>query len=81
MIKMVGTNSKTGNKFVLLGLTDINIAKMREGKPINIFGAEIGLDVDIVIVTGETEDVLTEMLKPFIDKTTLVTDHRGRKRN
>jgi hypothetical protein len=54
---------------------------MNEGLPIHVLGAEIGLDVDIVIITGETEDSLALMVKPLLDKGTRITDRRSDKRN
>jgi vacuolar-type H+-ATPase subunit F/Vma7 len=81
MIKMTGKNAKTGTPFVLLGITDMNIKQMNMGKPIHVLGSEMGVDVDIVIITGKDEDTLAETLRPFVSETMRVTDRRDRKRN
>ena len=62
MLKATGT-SKAGRRFVLLGLSDINLDKLREGKPIHVFGPEVGLDVDLVIFSGPTEDEMAKELE------------------
>lgn len=74
MIKMTGTIDD--REVLVLGLSEMNLQKLREGKPIHIFGAETGIPVDIVIFWGETEDKLAETVKPLIDPETRVTDHR-----
>lgn len=82
MIKAVA-NGANGRKIVLLGITDKNIEKMREGKPIQIHGEEMTLDkIDIWIITGKDEAHLQEMLSPLIHpEKTDVRDHREEKRN
>jgi len=74
MIKMTGVNEVTGQTMVGLGLSEGNLGRLREGKPIHIFGAEMGLPVDIVIFWGETEEKLIEMCKPLMSKETVVRD-------
>ena len=73
MIKMTG-QSKDGRTLVTLGLSEGNLKRLREGKPIHIFGAEMDLPVDICIFWGETEEKLVEMVKPFISPETRVRD-------
>lgn len=54
MIKAV---INTGGKpLLLLGLSRMNIEKLTEGLPIKIEGSEVGMEVDIALVYGETED-------------------------
>lgn len=73
--------SGDGRKIVLLGITDMNIVKMREGKPIQIFGEEMGLGkLDIWIITGKDEATLQQMLSPMITSETRVRDLREEKR-
>lgn len=57
MIKATG-GGEDGRKFVLLGLSEMNVGKLREGKPVHIFGAELGIAHDIIIFWGPTEDAL-----------------------
>ena len=57
MIKATG-GGENGQKFVLLGLSEMNLTKLREGKPIHIFGSELGIAQDIIIFWGPTEDAL-----------------------
>lgn len=57
MIKATG-GSEDGRKFILLGLSEMNLGKLREGKPIHIYGAELGIPQDIIIFWGPTEDAL-----------------------
>lgn len=57
MIKVTG-GSEDGRKFVLLGLSEMNVSRLREGKPMHIFGAELGIAHDIIIFWGPTEDAL-----------------------
>lgn len=66
MIKATGT-SEDGRKFVLLGLSEMNLTKLREGKPIHIYGAELGIAHDIIICWGPTEDALTADLAPLLN--------------
>lgn len=59
MIKVWG-RSRSGDKRVLvLGLSDGNLQRLREDKPI---GAELGLPHDIVICWGETESKIADKL-------------------
>lgn len=74
MIKAVCHGEK-GRKIALLGITDMNIARMREGKPIQIHGEEMGLgNLEIWIITGKDEAALQEMFKPVIGPETVVRD-------
>lgn len=68
-------HGKDGRKIALLGITDKNIEKLREGKPIQILGEEMGIGpLDIWIITGKDEAALTEMLSPLITEETTVRD-------
>lgn len=57
MFKATGGGAD-GRKFVLLGLSEMNLSRLREGKPIHVFGAELGIGQDIIIFWGPTEDAL-----------------------
>jgi hypothetical protein len=82
MIKLGGT-TKSGRKFVLLGLSEMNIVRLREKKPLVVHGVEIGLPEleTLIICWGQTEDDLAYDFKEFIDENTRVSDHRGEKKN
>ena len=53
---MMKISSEEGRKTVVLGLSDGNLSRLREGKPIHIFGAQLGIAQDIIIFWGETEE-------------------------
>jgi hypothetical protein len=77
MIKLSGTNAGTGGRVLALGLSEWNLVKLREGRPIHIAATELPeIEVDIVIFWGETEDKLAEMVQPLIDRATRITDRR-----
>ena len=42
MIKIAADNPKTGNRLLVLGLSEWNLMRLREGKPIHILGVEWG---------------------------------------
>jgi hypothetical protein len=70
-------HDKNGRTIALLGITDMNIVKLREGKPIQIHGEEMGLGpIDIWIITGKDESEIQQMLAPLIGPQTNVRDHR-----
>ena len=74
MLKATGT-SAAGRRFVLLGLSDINLDKLRQGKPIHVFGPEVGLDADLILFSGPTED---EMAKELVKLGGIRNDPPGR---
>lgn len=81
MIKAV-CDGADGRKIVLLGITDMNIVRMREGKPIQIYGEEMGLGkIDIWIITGKDEVALQKTLAPLIGPETTIRDEVKRPRN
>ena len=45
---------RAGN-LVGLGLSKMNIRKLKEGKPILVEGAELGIELDIFVMYGNTE--------------------------
>ena len=79
MIKMSGTSGK--RKVILLGLSEGNLMRLREKKPIVINGEEMNMpDLDIIICWGETEDKLAEELSYLIGPETRQRDHREEKK-
>ncbi len=64
-----------GREIVVLGISDGNIARLREGKPIHLHGEEMGLSkIDIWIFAGKDEAALQQMLAPMIGPETVVRD-------
>jgi hypothetical protein len=79
MIKMRGTNGK--RQMILLGLSEGNLMRLREKKPIVIHGEEMRMpNLDIIICWGETEDTLAKELAHMIGPETVRRDHRGEKK-
>lgn len=61
MIKLRG---KRGDReFLLLGLSAGNVAKLRDGKPVEILKEELGIGFDIAIMYGETEQAIVAELQ------------------
>jgi hypothetical protein len=79
MIKMTGTIN--GRETLILGLSDGNLKRLREGKPIHIFGAEMSLGIDVIIFWGETEKKLVAMVGPLIGPDTRIHDQVAKKKN
>lgn len=81
MIKATA-RAEDGRQVVVLGITDMNIARMREGKPIHVLSEEVGLSgFTIYIITGRDEAELEKTLRPFISPRTAVQDHRTKPKN
>ena len=79
MIKMSGSNGQ--RKMILLGLSEGNLMRLREKKPIHINGEELNLPgIDIVICWGQTEDSLAKELRHMISPETVQRDHRRDKK-
>ena len=82
MIKMSGTSEDGKRKVILLGLSEGNLMRLREKKPIIINGEEMMIpDLDIIICWGETEDALARELSSMIGPETRQRDHRTEKKN
>lgn len=61
MVKFVITQ-KNGPKLVGLGITEENVKRLKEGKPILVKGEEIEMEHDTVILYGKTEqDIAKEI--------------------
>lgn len=53
-----------GKPTILIGLSDENIKRMREDKPVHIFLSELGLgDGELVIFTGPDEEAMATTLE------------------
>lgn len=75
MIKLSARNTETGTDLIVLGLSESNLQRLREGKPIHIFGAEWHQPFDILIFWGPTEQAMVKMVEPYIGPNTVVMDH------
>jgi hypothetical protein len=62
MLKAVA-HSDTGETLVILGLSDINVEKLKEGLPILVEMEELGFKGKLAIIYGETEDALAKQFK------------------
>ena len=58
MIKARGNSN--GKEFVLLGLSYANLDRLRKDDPIVFDGRPYGIEMDVVIVAGETERKLID---------------------
>jgi hypothetical protein len=57
--------TKSGRSLLFLGIEDVNIERLRAGKPIKIDGTEIGIECDILIFHGTTSADLIDILRSF----------------
>ena len=73
--------TKGDRTMILFGLSEGNLMRLREKKPIVINGEEMGLPgLDIIICWGKTEDALSKELAHLIGPETRVRDHREDKK-
>lgn len=66
MIKFTG--DRDGKTLVGLGISEGNVAKLKEGKPILVHLDEMipGINMDILIFYGDTEQAMYQELKPML---------------
>lgn len=62
MIKAVVAGA-SGKKTIILGLSDENLRRLREDMPILVEGSTVGIESDIAIVAGRTEEELARQIK------------------
>ena len=73
MIKFKGWDSKRGRDIVGFGLSEGNLERLRDGKPIEIDMQTMGLSpMTVLIFYGETEEKMQESLKHLIGPDTKV---------
>lgn len=60
MIKAILQRKASKRPIVLLGLSQGNINRLTNGEPILVHGQEVGLDADITIVWGATEQAIMD---------------------
>ena len=78
MIKAT-TTRPDGRELLIVGLSFGNLDRFPDEPGdtfIRIDGEEMGLPIDVVIFSGETEAHLAEMIKPMIGPETVVHDDR-----
>ena len=62
MIRLFTERKKDAQPFVLLGLTDVNLEKLKAGKPIMVELDPFGVPATCAIVYGESEEKIYEEL-------------------
>jgi hypothetical protein len=76
MLKMAGKGSKDGHEIhlVILGLSHLNLDRLRAGQPITFAGDEVGLadTVQVMIFAGETEQAMAHELAELVGEKTEV---------
>jgi hypothetical protein len=80
MIKLSAYNAKTKTDMIVLGLSDGNLNRLRQGHPIHILGKEWDKSFDLMIFWGPTEEAMAKMVEPFIGPDTRVEDHSKEKK-
>ena len=71
MIKF--TAQGRGRKLIGIGLSAGNIKRLKQGKPVHIFGEELGFPgIEIMIFYGATERKMQEDLSEFIGPETRI---------
>lgn len=66
--------SNDGRGMLLIGLSRENVTSLKEGKPLHILGSDLGLENDVLLIYGETEDTLFNDLKPYLSAESHVED-------
>jgi len=69
MLKMVGDAKRDGRpiKLVVLGLSHMNLARLKDGQPIKFAGEDVGIaGVEVLIFVGETEQSMARELSDLI---------------
>ena len=66
-------NYENGRTLLLLGLSDENLAKLKQGLPAHITGEEVQMPkTDVMIFHGKDEAAMLEVLRPYIGKDTII---------
>ena len=73
MIKFVANKDAADGPLVGLGLSRNNIALLKEGRPIVVNLADLGLAPGkVMIFYGKTESAMAKTMRPFINEDTIV---------
>jgi hypothetical protein len=66
MLKMVG-EARGGRKLVILGLSHMNLQRLKQGKPIHFPGEDVALaGVEVMIFSGKTEQSMARDLADLV---------------
>ena len=67
MIKaLIRSKDGTGKKIIFLGITQDNVDRLQEGKPINVNLKDLGIESEIIICYGYDIKDLKKQLEPMI---------------
>lgn len=72
MIKVKGFNEKLERWFIGFGLSEKNIALLKQGMPIFVEGKKLETDTDFFIFYGKSETDMQKNLKEYIDTDTKI---------
>jgi hypothetical protein len=75
MLKMYADGERDGKPvhLVVIGLSHRNLAALKDGRPIPIDGAEVGVPgVEVLIFSGETEQAMAREMQELIGPATKV---------
>ena len=57
----MGATLENGRRLIILGISDENVARLRQGQPVFVAGSSVGVpEVEVIICWGATEYELTE---------------------
>jgi hypothetical protein len=71
---LVVIKARAGN-LIILGISEENVVRLKQGEPIKIDGHEMGLEGDILIFYAPTTGDLIKTIQPMIGKDTRVNDN------
>ncbi len=63
MLRAVTRNEESDRPTLVMGLSAENVRRLQAGKPISFDARELGIDCNIVIFAGETEDAMAAELE------------------
>jgi hypothetical protein len=66
MIRFSGSSNR-GRAIIGIGISEGNVQRLKEGKPIHIHADDMGFAGEIVIFYGETEDLLAKQLRETME--------------
>jgi hypothetical protein len=75
MLKMIATDPRTGRNILVIGLSFGNLDKFKSMPGdtfIKIKGEEVGLSVDVILFSGETEQSMARQMSQFVGPDTKV---------
>lgn len=76
MIKFTCDSNDGKRKLAGFGLSETNIQKLREGRPIHVHAEEMGLSHDILIFWGTTNEAMEKKFRDhgYIGPDTIIRD-------